>query len=180
MQPPLFYGSAVVNRRSLLDTYLFGFTACPAVLLSFFCLAAALAFACFCAACLFLVFGDLSPISATLADPRAIASSYAALTRIQVGRISGRAAGSARSEEAAAGKSPLADSAFCKARQQLGSLCRVGPRVRTPVRANKRILASLSKPFQSAAHGAAVTASFGCSSTWRLVIRRARPNRAER
>src|SRR6266404_8447551 len=43
--------------------YLFGFTVCLAALLSFFCLAALLAFACFCAACLFLVFGDLSPIS---------------------------------------------------------------------------------------------------------------------
>jgi hypothetical protein len=54
--------------------YLFGFTACLAALLSFLCLLAAFAFACFCAACLFLVFGDLSPISRTLADLRVIAS----------------------------------------------------------------------------------------------------------
>ena len=54
--------------------YLFGFTVCLAALLSFFCLAAVLAFACFCAACLFLVFGDLSPISRILADLRVIAS----------------------------------------------------------------------------------------------------------
>src|SRR6266404_9749305 len=54
--------------------YLFGFTVCLAALLSFFCLAALLAFACFCAACLFLVFGDLSPIGSTLAEPRAIAN----------------------------------------------------------------------------------------------------------
>ena len=58
----------------LSEIYLFGFTACLAALLSFFCLAALLAFACFCAACLFLVFGDLSPIAATLADSRVIAS----------------------------------------------------------------------------------------------------------
>ncbi len=43
--------------------YRFGFTTDFAALLSFFCLAEALAFACFCAACLFLVFGDLSPMS---------------------------------------------------------------------------------------------------------------------
>ncbi len=49
--------------------YLFGFTACLAALLSFFCLAAVLAFACFCAACLFLVFGDLSPISVNTRRP---------------------------------------------------------------------------------------------------------------